>query len=201
MLFLCAALTTHPFLHSGEGMSRSLLLSLSILYIVQVGCGCWDFLLADWLVVFWYILFALFVPARPPNQAAGHSLDKVTWLSSVFYTFQNTITITIISLLLPIISLLPLLPNTSYHYHYINYYRGGWVSVTRLKCTWTVHFCPSYYALWWLSLSLAFCMDVASFLRSLIVCLEREVVLFAYYDEDTEFKTNHYQGLGHSTLL
>ena len=44
-------------------------------------------------------------------------------------------------------------------------------------------------------------MDVASFLRSLIVCLEREVVLFAYYDEDTEFKTNHYQGLGHSTLL
>ena len=43
-------------------------------------------------------------------------------------------------------------------------------------------------------------MDVASFLRSLIVCLEREVVVAAY-DEDTEFKTNHYQGLGHSTLL
>ena len=35
---------------------------------------------------------------------------------------------------------------------------------------------------------------------SLVVCLEREVLLFAY-DEDTEFKTNHYQGLGHSSLL
>ena len=43
-------------------------------------------------------------------------------------------------------------------------------------------------------------MDAASFLRSLIACLEREVVVAAY-DEDTEFKTNHYQGLGHSTLL
>ena len=167
---------------------------------VQFGCGCWDFLLADRLVVFWYILFALFIPARPPNQAAGHSLDKVTWLSSVFYTFQNTITITIISLLLPIISLLPLLPNTLYHYHYINYYRGGWVSVTRLKCTWTVRFVLPFLLYDGLILSLAFCMDVASFPCSLVVCLEREVVLFAY-DEGTEFKTNHYQGLGHSSLL
>jgi hypothetical protein len=49
--------------------------------------------------------FALFVPVHPPNQAAGHSLDKVTSLSPVFYTLQ------------------------------IPYYCGGWVSVTRLKFT------------------------------------------------------------------
>ena len=54
-------------------------------------------------------LFALFVPARPPNQAAGHSLDKVTWLSSVFYTFQNT--------------LAPILSRHYYQqYHYYHYY-------------------------------------------------------------------------------
>ena len=79
VLFLCAALTAHPFLHTGEGMSRSHIAFSIYPMTVQVGCGCWDFLLVDRLVVLlYYVLFALFVPARPPTQAAGHSLDKVT---------------------------------------------------------------------------------------------------------------------------
>ena len=69
------------------------------------------------------ISVCLFVPARPPNQAAGHSLDKVASLSPVFHTFhQNTlvqyyIVITTNNIIITIIT------NTLYHYYYISYYQ------------------------------------------------------------------------------
>ena len=56
VISLSLALTAHPFLHTGEGMSRSHIAYSIYPLTVYVGCGCWDFLLVDRLVVLIFCL-------------------------------------------------------------------------------------------------------------------------------------------------
>ena len=174
------------------------LLTLSILQTVQVGCGCWDFLLVDRLVV---LIFCLHF---------SYLLVHLTKLLATVWTRLPD------SHLFPVLSRIPLLSLSRHYYqqyHYYHYYQYIVSLPLHQLLSWRLGFSNQAEVY----LDCSFCptifrsmMDISfvGILRgcgvlscSLVVCLEREVVLFAYYDEDTEFKTNHYQGLGHSTLL